>query len=237
MVEGTPEEERCSLSGNGDFVIEGYSLSSRSNTCEDLEYPLGAVADPLLLYLAATGRWVVSADTPAGLEWAWEATQPLDGAVVQGEAKIVGTELRITANITALPGSSIVPDPAHGNGFALMAIFPLIPLFLGRPSSRRRRFILLGLTLVAFLLMAQSCEIYGDFHGSYTFPLPEDGFACEIPAENPNLAEMPGSSGQVGMNLTIVDDEGEQESCSSSAAVNGIGVLKRDGFYTQESLE
>jgi tetratricopeptide (TPR) repeat protein len=237
MVEGTPEEERCSLSGNGDFVIEGYSLSSRSNTCEDLEYPLGAVADPLLLYLAATGRWVVSADTPAGLEWAWEATQPLDGAVVQGEAKIVGTELRITANITALPGSSIVPDPAHGNGFALMAIFPLIPLFLGRPSSRRRRFILLGLTLVAFLLMAQSCEIYGDFHGSYTFPLPEDGFACEIPAENPNLAEMPGSSGQVGMNLTIVDDEGEQQSCSSSAAVNGIGVLKRDGFYTQESLE
>jgi hypothetical protein len=236
-VEGTPEEERCSLTGTGDFVIEGYSLSSRSSTCEDMDYPPGAAADPLLLYLAVAGRWVASADTPAGPEWTWEATQPLDGAVVQGEAKIVGTELRITANITALPGSSIVPDPAQGNGFALMAIFPLIPLLLGRPANRRRRLILLGLTLAAFLLMAQSCEIYGDFHGSYAFPLPEDGFACEIPAENPNLAEMPGSSGQVGMNLTIVDDEGEQQSCSSSAAVRGIGVLKRDGFYTKDSLE
>ncbi len=236
-VEGTPEEERCSLTGNGDFVIEGYSLTSRSSTCEDMEYPLGASADPLLLYMAVAGRWVVSADTPAGLEWTWQATQSLDGAVVQGEAKIVGSELRITANITALPGSSIVPDSAPGNGFALMAIFPLIPLVLGTSSSRRRRLILLGLTLVAFLLMAQSCDIYGDFHGTYTFPLPEDGFACEVPAENPNLAEMPGSSGQVGINLTVVDDEGNQQSCSSSAAVHGLGVLKRDGVFTEDSLE
>jgi hypothetical protein len=39
------------------------------------------------------------------------------------------------------------------------------------------------------------------------------------------------------MELAIVDDEGEQERCSSSAAVRGIGVLKRDGLYTESSLE
>lgn len=85
--------------------------------------------------------------------------------------------------------------------------------------------------------MAQSCDVFGSFTGHYTLPIPQEGFACEIPPENPNLAEMPGSSGQVSMQLTVVDDKGVAETCSISATVSGVGILKRDGFYTEEVLQ
>jgi hypothetical protein len=48
---------------------------------------------------------------------------------------------------------------------------------------------------------------------------------------------MPGSSGHVSIELTMVDDEGNVESCGTSADVTGVGILKRDGFYTQEMFD
>jgi hypothetical protein len=39
------------------------------------------------------------------------------------------------------------------------------------------------------------------------------------------------------MQLTVVDDKGVAESCTISADVTGVGILKRDGFYTEESLQ
>jgi hypothetical protein len=133
-------------------------------------------------------------------------------------------------------GTSFAPLPSRGNGLALAVMLPLFPLAMGLSSSKRRRLALLTLSALALLLMAQSCEVYGSFSGHYTFPVPQEGFACEIPPDNPNLAEMPGSLGEVSMELTVVDDNGA-DTCTISASVTGLGILKQDGHYTQESLQ
>ena len=201
-------------------------------------YPPGMPADPLLVYLATAGQWVVSADTPAGLTWTWQPAKDLEGAIVDATARTLGNTLKIDATITIpYSASSFFPSPARGNGIALALMIPVFPLATRISSRKRRRLILLAMTLFAFLLMAQSCNAYGSISGSYNFPLPENGFACEIAPENPNLAEMPGSSGQTTIEFTVEDDEGNVESCSTSATVSGIGILKRNGFYTEESLE
>ncbi len=234
-AEASPLEDRCSLSGEGDFVIENFSLSSSSSTCEDMEYPAEGPAEFLLVYVAVAGKWIPH-ETPAGTEWTWQPTTDLEGAIVQGTAKPDGKSLRIDTSITVPPSSSSL-FPVPNNGIALAAILPIFPLALLFTSRKRRSWILLVITLLAFLLMAQSCNVYGTFAGSYTFPLPDDGFPCDISPDSPNLGEMPGSSGQVTMVVTVVDDEGDSETCVASAAFTGVGVLKRDGFYTEESLE
>jgi hypothetical protein len=241
-VPTVPEEiaplgDRCSLSGEGDFVIENLQISSVSNSCEDSQYPFGLAAEPLLVYLAAAGRWVIASDTPAGTTWSWQATQDLQGAIVEGTAQTAGGTLVIDTSLSVPPsGTSFAPQPSDGNGLALAVMLPILPLALSLSSRKRRRLALLGMALLALLLMAQSCEVYGSFSGHYTLPMPEEGFACEIPPDNPNLAEMPGSSGQVSMQLTVVDN-GAVESCTISADVTGVGILKRDGFYTEASLQ
>lgn len=234
-----PEEERCSLSGNGDFVIEGYQLLSTSSSCDDLDYPIGAPADPLLLWLAASGRWVVVADTPEGKVWEWQATQSLDGASVNGTAEMVGTALDIEASINIPRGSSswIAPSPTRGHAVALAALIPLYPLASKLSSQKKRRFFLLVITALVLLMTAQSCETWGYVYGHYALPIPENGFACEIPAEDPNLAEMPGSTGNVELEFNIADEDNNIDTCTTNATISGIGILKRDGFYTEESLE
>jgi hypothetical protein len=237
-TESSPLEERCDLSGNGDFVIENYQLSNVSNSCEDPLLTPGFPAEPLLVYMAVAGSWIEVATTPQGREWNWQTTEDLEGAIVSATANTFGSALEIDISITIPPsGSSLVPLPTRGHGYALAALLPLIPL-TGMLSSRKRsRAMRVVFTILAFLLMAQSCEVYGSLSGNYSFPLPEDGFACEVPGDNPNLAEMPGSSGQVSVQLTIADDEGNVESCGTSANVTGVGILKRDGFYTQEMFD
>lgn len=236
--EVSPLEERCDLSGNGDFVIENYQLSNVSNSCEESFLAPGWPAEPLLVYMAVAGSWVETSSSAVGREWTWQTTEDLEGAIVSATANTYGSALEIDVSITVPPsGSSLLPSPTRGHGYALAALLPLLPL-TGMLSSRKRsRVLRVVLTILAFLLMAQSCDVYGSLSGSYSFPLPEDGFACEVPADNPNLAEMPGSSGHVTIELTAVDDEGNMESCGTSADVTGIGILKRDGFYTQEMFD
>lgn len=232
-----PLEDRCSLRGNGDFVIENYSIRGGSSSCEDFNYPADAIGDPLLLYMAALGRWVVVAETPAGTEWQWQATEDLEGLIVGASAKTVGTTLEINASITAPPSeASRLPLRASSNGYALAMMLPLLPFTALVSSGKRRRVLMLLMTVLAFLLMAQSCTAYGTFSGSYAFPLPDDGFPCEVSPDNPNLAEMPASSGQVNFELTVIDED-SSETCSANASVSGLGILKRDGVYTVEMLE
>jgi hypothetical protein len=236
--EPSPLEERCDLNGDGDFVIENYTLSNASSNCEDLFYPPGMPADPLLVYMAVAGRWVETSSSVVGREWTWQATEDLEGAIVSATANTYGSALEISVDITVPPsGSSILPSPKRANGIVLAAMIPLIPLALNIGSRKRRRLTLLVMVIFAFLLMAQSCEAYGSLSGSYSFPLPVDGFVCEVAPDNPNLAEMPGSTGRAGMDLTIVDDKGNAETCAFSANVAGMGVLKRDGFYTEEMFD
>jgi hypothetical protein len=235
--EGPPLEETCSLTGEGDFVIENLVLGSVSNNCEDSAYPFGMPAEPLLLYLAAAGRWVIVSDTPEATTWAWQPTMDLEGANIEGTAQTDGSSLVIDTSLTVPPsGTTFAPLPSRGNGVALAVMLPLVPLAMGLTSRKRRRLALLTLSALALLLMAQSCEVYGSFSGHYTFPIPQEGFACEIPPGNPNLAEMPGSSGEVSMQLTVAD-ENKVDTCSISASVTGLGILKQDGFYTQDSLQ
>jgi hypothetical protein len=235
--EGPPLGETCSLTGEGDFVIENFVLDSVSNNCEDSAYPFGMPAEPLLLYLAAAGRWVIVSDTPEATTWAWQPTMDLEGANIEGNAQTDGSTLVIDTSLTVPPsGTSFAPLPSRGNGLALAVILPLFPLAIGLSSRKRRRLALLTLSALALLLMAQSCDVYGSFSGHYTFPIPQEGFACEVPPGNTNLAEMPGSSGQVSMELTVAD-ENSTDTCSISASVTGLGILKQDGFYTQESLQ
>jgi hypothetical protein len=242
-VPTVPEEiaplgDRCSLSGEGDFVIENLQISSVSNSCEDSQYPFGLAAEPLLVYLASTGRWVIVSDTEDATTWSWQATSDLQGAIVEGTAQTDGASLVIDTTLTVPPsGTSRVPLPSHANGLALAALLPMVPLAMSLSSSKRRRLALLSITFLALLLTAQSCDVYGSFTGHYTLPIPQEGFACEIPPENPNLAEMPGSSGQVSMQLAVVDDKGVAESCTISASVTGVGILKQDGFYTEQWLD
>ena len=236
--EPSPLEERCDLSGNGDFVIENYQLSNASSNCEDLFYPGGMPADPLLVYMAVGGRWVETSSSAVGREWTWQATQDLEGAIVSATANTYGSALELSVVITVPPsGSSILPSPNRGNGIVLAAMIPFFPLVLRIDSRKRRRVTLLVMVIFAFLLMAQSCEAYGSLSGTYSFPLPVEGFVCEVSGDNPNLAEMPGSTGQAGMEITTVDDEGNSETCSFSANVSGLGILKRDGFYTEEMFD
>lgn len=225
-------EERCSLTGEGDFVIENLTASSTSS-CEDSEYPFGMPAEPLLLYLATAGRWTIVSESEAGTTWAWQATSDTQGAVIDGTAELSGSTLGIDVTLSVPPsGSSFRPLPPNGNGLALAALVPLFPLAWKLGSRKRRRLGMLAITLLAFLLMAQSCEVYGSFTGHYTFPIPENGFACEVASDNPNLAEMPGSRGEVEMQLTVADDK-SVDTCAISASLSGLGVLKRDGFYTE----
>jgi len=167
----------------------------------------------------------------------WEGMDS-QGAVVAGTAQTQGGTLVIDATLTVdSTATSRPPLPSTGNGLALAAMVPMVLLALSLSSKRRRRAVLLGMTLLALLLTAQSCDINGTFSGHYVLPIPEAGFACEVPPGNPNLAEMPGSSGEVTMDFTVTDDDGTVQSCTISASVTGVGVRKRYGFYTQESLE
>ena len=234
----TPLEERCELSGNGDFVIENYQVSIVSNTCDDPLIIPGLPADPLLIYMAAAGIWVESASSAQGREWTWQAAVDLEGAIVSATANTYGSALDIDISVSIpASGSSLLPSPARGNGYALAVLLPLIPLTGALSGRKRSRVLRVVLVTLAFLLMAQSCDAYGSASGSYSFPLPENGFDCEIPADTPNMAEMPGSSGQASINYTIFDDEGIVESCGTTANVTGIGILKRDGFYSEEMFD
>ncbi len=233
-----PEEERCSLSGNGDFVIEAFEFLSQSSTCEGVDFNTGFPAEPMLAYLAIAGRWVMVDSTPEGNVWEWQAAMPLEGATVNGEARVVGTTLDIEATVNApRSSSSIFPSPARGHAVALAALLPFFPLATRISSRKRRRIILLIFTACVLLLTAQSCDIWGNMYGHYSFPIPENGFLCEVPAENPNLAEMPGSTGNFEFTFYSADDEGNVEKCTTSATVSGVGVLKRDGFYNEAMLE
>jgi hypothetical protein len=118
----------------------------------------------------------------------------------------------------------------------LAIALPLIPFAARISSLRKRRFALTLIALFSLLLMAQSCDFWGTVSGEYTLPIPENGFPCDIPAENSNLAEMPGSSGSVSMDLSSADDEGAVTTCTTNAQLAGLGVLKRDGFYNPENL-
>lgn len=228
-----PPEDRCSLSGEGDFIIENLSIGSHSSTCEDLAYPFDMPAEPLLLIMAAGGKWTIVEESPVATTWAWQATQPTEGAVITGKAVDNGSTLDIDVEIRSVPTSSTNPlQPANANGYALLALLPLFPLSLRLNSRRRRRWVLLAIGVLALLLTAQSCDVQGTFSGSYSFPIPEEGFPCEVDPENPNLAEMPASSGQVVIQL-IVTDEDETASCEITAHPSGLGVLKRDGFYSE----
>jgi hypothetical protein len=233
-----PEEERCSLGGDGDFVIEAYQVLSTSSTCEDTTYTSGYPAEPLLMWLAVSGRWVVVDSTPEGNVWNWQATQSLEGARVEGTAREVGTALNIEASIDIPRGSSswIAPSPTRGHAIALVALIPIYPLALKISSRKRRRIILLLITAFVLLLTAQSCDAWGYVYGHYSFPIPENGFPCEVPAENPNLAEMPGSTGNFELEFNIADEDNNIETCTTRATISGTGILKRDGFYTEDSL-
>jgi hypothetical protein len=90
--------------------------------------------------------------------------------------------------------------------------------------------------VLVLLLTAQSCDTWGYVYGHYNFPIPEDGFPCEVPGENPNLAEMPGSTGNFELEFNIADEDNNIETCNTSATISGTGILKRDGFYTEDSL-
>lgn len=233
-----PEEERCALSGNGDFVIEGYGILSQSNTCDNVDFTTGFPAEPLLAYLAIAGRWVMVDSTPEGNVWEWQATMPLEGAIVNGEARVIGTALDIEATVNVpRSSSSIFPSPTRGHAVALATLLPLFPLASRVSSRKRRKILLLIITASVHLLTAQSCDVWGNMYGHYNFPLPENGFSCEVPAENPNLAEMPGSTGNFEFTLYSADDEGNVEKCTTRATVSGLGILKRDGIYTEEMLE
>ncbi|HSB91221.1 MAG TPA: hypothetical protein VLD63_14485, partial [Anaerolineales bacterium] len=235
-AEAPPGEERCSLAGEGDFVIESLVVSSVSNSCDDQKYPFGISTEPLLGWMATAGRWVIVSDSAEGPVWQWQATSDLQGATVNGTARISGGALEIDVDMYAPPsGSSSVPWQRNRNGLALAAVVPLIPLASVIASRKRRRLVHTALVAAAFLLMAQSCDVYGSFSGHYVFPIPENGFACEIAPDNPNLAEMPASSGQVSLEITIADDN-SVETCTSSATVGGLGVLKRDGIITEDTL-
>jgi hypothetical protein len=234
----SPGEDRCSLSGEGDFIIEQLQVSSTTSGCEDADYPFGLPVEPLLFYLAASGRWVPGPDGASGPTWTWQATRDLEGAVVDATARETGNALEIDVTMSVPPsGNSFAPSPSHGNGIALAALLPLVPLAWLLSPRRRRRWILLGIVSLSFLLMAQTCSVFGSFSGHYTFPLPEDGFACEVASDNPNLGEMPGSSGQASMQISVSDDEGAGESCTITATFGGLGVLKRDGFYTEDTFQ
>ena len=234
--------DRCSLRGEGDFVIENLSVQSSSNTCDDTNYPFGLPGEPLLMYLAAFGKWTIVEESSAATTWAWQATQPLEGFTAEGTAVDNGLTLEIEANLVVpREQSSVFPPVAHANGYALLGLLPLVPLSLRLFDGRRRRHALLVLTALAFLLTAQSCIIYGTFSGTYTFPIPDTGFACEVDPANPNLAEMPGSSGESVMQLTTdsIDEAGNvtnSEDCEGVAHMSGLGVLKQDGFYTEADL-
>lgn len=233
-----PEEERCSLSGNGDFVIEGLEVLSQSNTCENVDFTSGVPAEPMLLYLAIGGRWVMVDSTPQGNVWEWQATMPLEGAIINGEARVVGTALDIETTVNVpRSSSSIVPSPTQGHAIALTALIPLFPLAAKITSRKRRRILLLIITACVLLLTAQSCDVWGNMYGHYSFPIPENGFPCEVPADNPNLAEMPGSTGNFEFTLYSADDEGNVQKCITRATVSGLGILKRDGYYNEDMLE
>lgn len=236
-------EDRCSLSGEGDFVIENVSLISTSSTCDDDAYPADSEAEIMLLIMASTGIWSIVEETPVQTTWGWRATQDLEGAIMQGTAIDNGSTLDIDVSMTVPPsGASYLPPSVNGNGLALLGLLPMFPLALTIKSRRRRRWALLTIAFLSLLLTAQSCDVYGTLTGSYSFPLPPDGFPCEVPAENPNLAEMPGSSGQSAFQLTIdsYDEEGQRtasETCEITAHMTGTGILKREGVYTQADLE
>lgn len=233
-----PEEERCSLSGNGDFVVEGFEILSLSNTCENVDFSEGFQAEPLLIYLAIAGQWVMVDSTPAGNVWEWQATMPLEGAIVSGEARVIGTALDIEATINVpRSSSSIFPSQAQGHAYALAALLPLFPLASKVTSRKRRKILLLIITACVLLLTAQSCDVWGNMYGHYSFPIPENGFPCEVPAENPNLAEFSGSTGNFEFTFYSADDEGNVEKCTTRATLSGLGVLKRDGYYNEAMLE
>jgi hypothetical protein len=85
--------------------------------------------------------------------------------------------------------------------------------------------------------MAQSCTFWGTIRGDYTFPLSEEGFDfLDIPTQNPNLATMPGSYGHVTSDLSSVNKDGVTKNCVTNVDVTGVGVLKRDGIFTPESI-
>ncbi|MGD8632743.1 MAG: hypothetical protein PVF85_04175 [Anaerolineales bacterium] len=233
-----PEEERCSLSGNGDFVLESYQVLSQSSTCEDTILSAGYPSEPMLLWLAIGGRWVVVDSNPEGNVWAWQATESLDGARVDGTARIVGTHLDIEATIDIPRSSSywIEPDQTRGHALALVLLIPIYPLASRISSKKRRRILLLVITVLVLLLTAQSCDAWGYVYGHYNFPIPENGFPCEVPAENPNLAEMPGSTSNFELEFNIADEDNNIETCTNRATLSGVGILKRDGFYTEDSL-
>ena len=234
--------DRCSLHGEGDFVIENLAVQSSSSTCEDSEYPYGYPAEPLLMYLAAFGKWTIVQESPQATTWSWQATQPLEGFTAEGTAVDNGSTLEIEASLVVpREQGSTFPPVTHANGYALLGLLPLVPLSLRLTRGRRRRYALLALATLALLLTAQSCIVYGTFSGTYSFPIPETGFACEVDSDNPNLAEMPGSGGQSVMQLTVdsVDEDGnvtDSDPCEGVAHMNGLGVLKRDGFYTEADL-
>jgi hypothetical protein len=238
---GPLPEGRCALAGTGDFVIENIVVSSSGGACDESVYPFGLSSEPLLAYMAVAGRWVPVSD----VSWTWQATEDLQGAIVEATALLVSDSLEISVAVTVPPsGSSFFPMPGdrashpagEGNGLALAVLAPLFPLAVRFSPRKRRRLILTTLAILAFLLMAQSCEVYGTFSGRYTFPLPQDGFACEVAPDNPNLAEMPGARGQSSFEITVADEDGP-DTCSVSGSASGLGVLKRDGIYTQDMIE
>lgn len=232
-----PEEERCSLNGNGDFVIESYRLTSVNSSCDDPWYTEQNPADPLLMILAAYGAWEVTSEGPEGPTWTWQPSEDLQGSSVTGDASIEGTNLKISTSMVIPRSTSLIPpNQPYGNPFMLAIAFPLIPFAARISSQRKRRLALTLIALLSLLLMAQSCDFWGTVSGEYTLPIPENGFPCEIPEENPNLAELPGSSGSVTMELSSADDEGAVSTCTTTAQLTGLGVLKRDGFYTPENL-
>jgi hypothetical protein len=219
-------------------VIEGLEVLSQSNTCENVDFTSGVPAEPMLLYLAIGGRWVMVDSTPQGNVWEWQATMPLEGAIINGEARVVGTALDIETTVNVpRSSSSIVPSPTQGHAIALTALIPLFPLAAKITSRKRRRILLLIITACVLLLTAQSCDVWGNMYGHYSFPIPENGFPCEVPADNPNLAEMPGSTGNFEFTLYSADDEGNVQKCITRATVSGLGILKRDGYYNEDMLE
>lgn len=238
VVQVPPEEERCSLSGDGDFVLESYQVLSQASTCEDTTLGAGYPAEPLLLWLAIGGRWVVVDSNPEGNVWDWQATESLDGASVDGTARVVGTNLDIEAFVNIPRSSSywIEPSPTRGHALALAILIPIFPLASRISSRKRRRIILLVITTFVLLLTAQSCDAWGSVYGHYNFPIPENGFPCEVPAENPNLAEMPGSTSNFELEFNIADEDNNIQTCTNRATFSGVGILKRDGFYTEDSL-
>ena len=246
VEQGPLPEDRCLLKGDGDFMVENFSSLSESNTCEgedDESYPFGMPGDPLLLMMAASGKWVVAEETPVETTWEWQQVEALEGAAMAGTAVADGSTLEIDVTIDFGPSNAANPlQPASGNGWALLGLLALSPLSIRLAGGGRRRYLLMAISILALLLTAQSCDVFGTFTGDYSFPLPQEGFACEVEPDNPNLAEMPGASGQVVMAVTIVDydDSGNvtsTENCDYTASFNGLGVLKRDGVFTGDDLQ